>query len=80
MILGLTCFESIWIYKNKIFSEMITLQCVQNERVVNFSDVVRIVYCALNIESAQPVTILTIEWTLKVAKNKKYNAVLILWL
>ena len=40
------------------------LQCIQNAVVVNFNDVIKTVHCALNIEKAQPVTILTIEWTL----------------
>ena len=37
--------------KNRIFSEMIILQCTQNDVVVNFNDVIRIVHCALNTES-----------------------------
>ena len=40
------------------------LQCTQNDVVVNFNDVIKIAYCALNIESTQPITILTFEWTL----------------
>ena len=40
------------------------LQCIQNEVVFNFNDVIRIAYCVLNIESTQPVAILTFEWTL----------------
>ena len=45
--------------KTKIFffSEMKTLQCIQNDVVINFNDV----NCALNIDSTQPVTILTFE-------------------
>ena len=40
------------------------LQCFQNDVVVSFNDVIRVVPCALNIESTQPVPILTFEWTL----------------
>ena len=46
------------------------LQCIQNDVVVNFNDVIRIVHCALNIESTQPVAILTFDWTLCVTKSK----------
>ena len=49
--------------KNRIFSEMKILQCIQNDVVVKFNDVIRIAHCALNIESTQPVAILTFEWT-----------------
>ena len=49
--------------KNRIFSETKIRQCIQNEVVVNFNDVIRIRHCALNIESKQPVAILTFEWT-----------------
>ena len=49
---------------NRIFSEMKILQCTQNDVVVNFNDVIRITYCALNIEATQHVDILTFEWTL----------------
>ena len=63
-ILGLRCFETNLIGKNKMFSEMEILQCIQNDLVINFNDVIRIARCALNIESAQPVAILTFEWTL----------------
>ena len=48
-----------WVDKNRIFSKMKILQCIQNNVVFNFNDVIRIAYCALNIESAQPVAILT---------------------
>ena len=54
-----------------MFSEMYILQCTQNDVVVNFNDVIRIAHCALNIESTQPVAILTIELTLSVTKTKK---------
>ena len=37
------------------------LQCIQNDVVVNFNDVIRIPHCALNIELTQPVAILTFE-------------------
>ena len=50
---------------NRIFSEMKNLQCIQNDIVVNFDDFIRIAHCALNIESTQPVAILTFEWTYK---------------
>ena len=43
---------------------MKNLQRIQNDVVVNFNDVIRIVRCALNIESTQPVAILTSEWIL----------------
>ena len=46
------------------------LQGIQNEVVVNFNDVIRIACCALNIESTQPVNILTIEWILWVTKSR----------
>ena len=46
------------------------LQCIQNDVVVNFNDVIRIRHCALNIESKQPVAILTFEWTSIVRKSK----------
>ena len=50
--------------QNRKFSEMKILQCSQDDKVVNFNDVIRIVHCALNNESTQPVSILTYEWTL----------------
>ena len=50
--------------KNKMFSEMKILQCIKNDVVVNLNDVIRIVHCALNIESAKPFAILTFEFTL----------------
>ena len=40
------------------------LQCIQNDVVLNFNDVIRIARCALNIEKTQPATILTFEWKL----------------
>ena len=40
------------------------LQCIKNEVVVNFDDVIRIAHCALKFESTQPVIILTFKWTL----------------
>ena len=40
------------------------LQCTQNDVVVNINDDIKIAHCALNIESTQPVPILTFEWTL----------------
>ena len=40
------------------------LQCMKNEVVVNFNDVIRIAHCALYTELTQPVAILTFEWTL----------------
>ena len=42
-----------------MFSEIKILQCIKNDVVVNLNDVMRIVHCALNIESAQPFAILT---------------------
>ena len=36
-------FKSNWIDKNKIFSEIKILHCIQNEVVVNFNGVIRIV-------------------------------------
>ena len=63
-ILGSACFESKLTDKNRIFSEMKILQCIQNDVVVNFNDVIRIACCAFNIESTQPVNILTFEWIL----------------
>ena len=45
-------------------------QCIQNDAVVNFNNFIRIAHCALNIESTQPVAILTFEWTLQVTKSK----------
>ena len=40
------------------------LQCIQNDVVVTFNDVIIIARCALNIESTQPVAILTFKWLL----------------
>ena len=55
--------------KNRIFSKIEIPQCIQNDVVVNFNDVIRIRHCALNIESKQPVAILIIEWTSLVKKS-----------
>ena len=33
--------------------------CIENDVVVNFNDVIRIVHCALNIDLRQPIAILT---------------------
>ena len=56
--------------KNRIFSEMKITQCIQNDVVVNFNDVIIIRHCASNIESKQPVAFLTFEWTSLVRKSK----------
>ena len=48
--------------KNRIFSEMKILQCIQNDVVVNFNDVIR--------ESNQSVAILTFKWTSLVRKSE----------
>ena len=40
------------------------LQCIQNDVVFSFNDVIIIARCALNIESTQHVDILTFEWIL----------------
>ena len=40
------------------------LQCIKNDVVVNFNDDIRIVQCALYIDSVEPIAILTFEWTL----------------
>ena len=50
-IFGSVCFMSMFIDKNRILSEMKILQCIQNDVVVNFNDVIRIPRSALNIES-----------------------------
>ena len=63
-ILGLACFQSKSIDKNRIISEMKILQCTQNDIVVNFNDVITNADYDLNIESTQPVAILTFELTL----------------
>ena len=49
------------------------LQRIQNDVVVNFNDVIKILHWVLIIESTQPATILTFEWTwtLQVIKSKK---------
>ena len=44
--------------KNRKFSEMKILQCIQNDEVFNLNDVIIIARCALNIESTQYVAIL----------------------
>ena len=67
--LDLTCFESNWIDKNKMFSELNILQCIQNDVVMNFNDAIQIVHCAQNIETAQPVSILTFGWISKAIQN-----------
>ena len=51
-----------------MFSEMKILQCIQNDVGVSFNDVIRTAYCALNIESTQPIAIFTFEW---IISNKK---------
>ena len=56
--------------RDRIFSEMKIPQCIQNDVVVNFNDVIRIGHCASNIESNQPVAILTFEWTSLVRESK----------
>ena len=56
--------------KNRIFSEMKIPQCIQNDVVVNFNDLIRIRHFALNIESKQPVAILIFEWTSLIRKSK----------
>ena len=45
-ILGSACFKSKLIDKNRIFTEMKILQCIQNDVVVSFNDVIRIARCA----------------------------------
>ena len=44
--------------KNRKLSEMKNLQCIKNDVVFNFNDVITIVRCPLNIESTQYVAIL----------------------
>ena len=56
--------------KNRTFTGMKIPQCIQNDVVVNFNDVIRIRHCALNIESKQPAAILTFEWKSLVRKSK----------
>ena len=46
------------------------LQCIENDVVFNFNDVMMIARCALNIESTQHVAILTFEWIFLVTKSK----------
>ena len=43
---------------------MLTLQCIQDDVVVNFNNVIRNAHCALDIESTQLVAILTFKLTL----------------
>ena len=50
--------------KNIKFSEIKILQCIKNDVVVNFNDVIRIAHCAKNIDLTRPVAILTFELTL----------------
>ena len=40
-IFGSACFKSKLIDKNRMFLEMKILQCIQNDVVVNFNDVIR---------------------------------------
>ena len=60
-------FDMFWVKRNRkkyyIFSEMKILQCIEKDVIVNLNDIIRIVHCALNIESAQLVSILTFEYT-----------------
>ena len=56
--------------KNIKFSEIKILQCIKNDVVVNFNDVIRIAHCAINIDLTRPVAILTFELTLYVTKSK----------
>ena len=57
-------FKSNRIDKNRIFLETKSLQCIENDEVVNFNDVIRIMRCALNVELTQHVAIMTFEWVL----------------
>ena len=57
-------FQSNLIDKNIKFSEIKILQCIKNDVVVNFNDVIRIAHCAINIDLTRPVVILTFELTL----------------
>ena len=63
-------FQSNLIDKNIKFSEIKILQCIKNDVVVNFYDVIRIAHCAINIDMTRPVVILTFELTLYVTKRK----------
>ena len=47
-----------------MFSELKIVQCIQDDVVINFNDVMRIVDRDVNIESAHADSILTFEWTL----------------
>ena len=60
-IIGLAFFSFNLINKNRIFSEKKILQCFQNDLVVNFNDVIRIVHFALDFQFTQSVAILTFE-------------------
>ena len=64
--------------RNRILSEMKILQCIQNDVVAKFNDVLRTAHLALNIESIQSVTVLTFEWALSVTKNNM-ECKFILW-
>ena len=55
--------------KNKIFQEIKKLQCIQNDVVAIFNNVISIGHCALNIESAQPVAFFNIE--IDIISNQK---------
>ena len=44
-----------------MFSEMKILQCIQNDLVFNFNDVIRIARSVIDIESTHTVAILTFE-------------------
>ena len=50
LILGSTCFKTKSIDKYKVFLEMKSLQFIQNDEVFEFSDVIILAQCALNIE------------------------------
>ena len=43
-------FQSNLTDKNIKFSEIKILQCIKNDVVVNFNDVIRIAHCAVNID------------------------------
>ena len=69
-ILGAACFQLKSIDKNRKYSKMKILQCIQNDVVFNFNDVIIIACCALITESTQYVAILKFEWILYVTKRK----------
>ena len=50
---------------------MKSLQCIQNDVIVNFNNGIRTQHWALNIESTYPLAIRTFEWTLQVSESKK---------